>query len=383
MNIALIASGTLISKKEATYLTLLQLAKEFQKQHHTVVIIAKKHHSLPERETIDNITIYRRHGIKNRIPSHLKNLWAVAQSLTQLKQEQNFIPDIIHGFASSPLLALELKQAKRIFPNAKTIYTWKSYSKYPITQFLLPLLNNVDYITAPANTMIKRIHWWGIKKEKTSLIHSNINCERFKPRNKEELKKKYSLEGKKVILYYGALRKQKGADYLIKALPKLIQKHQTIKTIFAVRSREEAAKQKYLDMAKKYRVQQYIEITLEDLPIEEYVSMADVVVLAYPSLIGTEGNPSCLLESMASKTPVVTTMLPELKEILTPGQDVLMGHPKDINALAKNILRIFENQELVQKLTENAYQKALAFDTKQIAKEYLELYEKEKKIKKH
>ena len=102
--------------------------------------------------------------------------------------------------------------------------------------------------------------------------------------------------------------------------------------------------------------------------------MADAVVLAYPTLRGTEGNPSCLLESMAAKTPVVTTSLPELREIIQHEQEVLMANPSDPVSVAENIIKILKNEQLKQQLTENAYIKAQEFDTKKIAEEFLKLY---------
>ena len=49
--------------------------------------------------------------------------------------------------------------------------------------------------------------------------------------------------------------------------------------------------------------------------IEDYVALSDIVLLPYKTLEGTEANPSCVLESMAVKTVVVTSKLPELTAI--------------------------------------------------------------------
>ena len=128
-------------------------------------------------------------------------------------------------------------------------------------------------------------------------------------------------------------------------------------------------------MARSLGCEKHINIILDDLPIEEYVSMADMVVLAYPSLIGTESNPSCLFESMAAKTPVVTTNLPELREIFEPEKDVLMAEPKNVESLALQIKRLLEDPQLGKNLTESAYLKSKSFDVKIISKQFLELYE--------
>ena len=99
-----------------------------------------------------------------------------------------------------------------------------------------------------------------------------------------------------------------------------------------------------------------------------------MVVLPYPTLDGTEGNPSCMLEAMASKTPVITTNLPELREIVTPEKDVLMAKPGDHSSLSTHIKRLLENPLLGQKLAQNSFLKSQQFDGNRIAEQFLQLY---------
>ena len=87
-----------------------------------------------------------------------------------------------------------------------------------------------------------------------------------------------------------------------------------------------------------------------------------------------EGTPSCLLEGMACKTPVVTTELPELQEIVIKDQDVLMAVPGDSLSLANQVVRLLKDRKLQQRLAGNAYQKVFNFDVKKIADEFLHLY---------
>ena len=191
------------------------------------------------------------------------------------------------------------------------------------------------------------------------------------------MKEKHGYKGKKIILYYGAMREEKGVDCLIQAVPSVLEKRDKndLAFIFAIRSNAVEKKEKYLAMARSLDCERYINITLEDLPIEEYVSMADMVVLAYPTLIGTEGNPSCLLESMAAKTPVVTTDLSELREIVEHEKDVLMAKPGNVNSLAVQIVRLLKNQQLGKKLAGKAYPKSKQFDSKIIGRQFLDLYQ--------
>lgn len=369
MNIALITSSALSNKKEATWITLFSLAKEYDKLGHTVIICAARKESLPEIEEIDGIKLYRLYAGK---------IWSGRRSLQVIAEKENISFDIVHGFSSSPLLVLNTFFAGRKFPKAKKVHTIKSYSQYAAVRTVFSgILNLVDIVTVPTKRLGESISNKRLQ-QKIKIIFSPIDIVKFKPRDREKLKKKHGFAGKKVVLYYGAIREEKGVDTLIQSIPLVVKdmdlQNKEIEFLFAIRSKAVEKKEKYLAMAKELGCEKYINITLEDLPIEEYVSMADMVVLAYPTLIGTEGNPSCLLESMAAKTPVVTTNLPELREIVEPEKDVLMAEPKDVNSLAVQIKRLLAYPQLGGKLTENAYVKSKQFDVKVIAKQFLEMY---------
>ena len=117
-------------------------------------------------------------------------------------------------------------------------------------------------------------------------------------------------------------------------------------------------------------MQKFCKFIFKDVKINEYVAMADVVVLPYPTLIGTEGNPSCLLESMASKTLVVTTALPELNEVF--GNYVIMAKPRDLDSLVKKINLSLNKSH--KKMIEKAYKKSKEFGIEVITKQFLDLY---------
>jgi len=308
------------------------------------------------------------------ILKHFSRLMATFVTLQKIKKKEGITFNVIHGFSSAPLLSLELKIAQLATNKAKIVHSIKSYSKSKFGRKFFFFLHFANRITIPTKSIIETL-FPTFPREKISVIRSNIDLKKFNPQNKKELKEKYGLSGKNVILYYGALRKQKGVDYLIQSIPIVRKINPNTKFIFLIRSSEtpEVFK-KYEDMINQLECGDIVELSYRDVIIEDYVSMADAVVLAYPNLIGTEGNPSCLLESLAAKTPVVTTSLKELKEIVTHEKDVLMATPGDITSLAENITRLLNDSVLQQKIQQNGIIKAKEFSTEKIANQFLELY---------
>ncbi len=330
MKIALITRKSEVTK-EATHITANSFAKELS-QYGEITVISDKN---------------------------------VSEFLSKIKAQQHTF-NIIHNFSASPLFALKTVLAKRYHKNAKTIHTLKSYSRSVLgSLYFSRILNLVDAVTVPTQVMAEKLKDHGVKKEKIHVIRSHIDTTKFVPLNKEDLKAKYDFFGKKIIFYYGS-------TYYKKGLLNLIQGSSFINAQIIIAPRDHPD-QEFFDSIKD---RPNIKVITGDINVVEYVNLADIIVLPYLNLTATEGNPSCLLEAMACKTPLVTTDLPELREIVEPEKDVLMAKPGDVKSLAFQINRLLKNPQLGRKIAENAYSKSRQFDTKIITKQFLDLYKR-------
>jgi len=373
MNIAILSTGFIGTGKEATCITLLNFAKELSRSGHNLVVIAEKREESSRNEELDGISFYRVGGFKffkfyNRILGH-------ALGVRRMQKSKNIKFDIIHTFSAAHIFVLRGFLARIFARKAILIHTVKSYSRNRLGRSFYRLLNLADVITVPTKVFAEKLIEGGVKKEKIFVIRSHIDTEKFIPADKDELKKKLGYVNKKIIFYYGAMWDLKGSDYLVESIPKIIKENYDAFFVFAPRNIDWRI-EGYQKKIKKMNMEKHCDFILRDVKIEDYVAMADMVVLPYPNLIGTEGNPSCMLEAMACKTPVITTDLPELREIAEPEKEVLMAKPKDSDSLAAEINRLLKDKKLQEKLAENAYEKSKGFNDKIITKQFLELYEK-------
>lgn len=343
MHILLLTTKFLPGSKEATKITITEFKQFLEQQGHEVFLVDEK----SIRQTI--------------------------QKVKQLQRQENLQFDVIHGFSSAPLLVMKVFLTKLFCsPPAKTVQTLKSYSRNFLGNlYFSGLLNFVDTVTVPTNVFKRKLVRYGCLREKINVIHSFINTEKFIPLNKKELQKKYGYEHQKIVFYYGGLHENKGVQYLIEAFPMVQEQIKNAVLLIAPRHPpNELFLEKVKELGEKVR------IVTEDINVVEYLNLADVLVLPYKNLLGTEGNPSCLLEAIACKVPVVTSDLPELREIVTPEEDVLMAESGNIHLLSQQIQRLLSDEPLRKKLTGNAYQKVEVFDARTVTKEFLNLYEK-------
>lgn len=335
MNILILCHSFLNNGKEANEITITRLAKELEPQHH--------------------VTIIAESGIRKTI-----------QKIRQV----NFKPDVIHGFSAAPLMVLKVFVVKILLNrHARTIQTLKSYSKKLLGSLLFsPLLNVVDAVTVSTKEYQQNLIRHGCKGKKIQVIRSYVDTKKFIPLNKIALKKKYGFTGKKIIFYYGSFYPTKGVPELLQAIKPMLSEN----TIALLCPRHEVDEE-IKEQVKLLGIENKVHFAL-NVNIVEYLNMADVLVLPYISMSGTEGNPSCLLEAAACKIPIVTSHFPELEEIMIPEEDVLMATPGDVRELGQQIHRVLNDAKLSHKLTENAYKKVQQFAVERVIPRIVALY---------
>ena len=149
-------------------------------------------------------------------------------------------------------------------------------------------------------------------------------------------KRSLGLDGP-VILFFGFVRKYKGLEYLIRAMPEVLRSVQ-VNLLIVGEFWED--KEPYLKTIEELGLQGNIEIVDRYVPNEEvglYFSAADVVVLPY-----IDATQSAIVSlAYAFDKPVITTAVGGLPEVVSDGETGFIVPPKDSEALAAAIVRYF------------------------------------------
>jgi len=178
-----------------------------------------------------------------------------------------------------------------------------------------------------------------------------IREERFNPSayDKEALKSKYGLRGRKVVLFVGRLSYEKNVDVLIRAFSELVKEHEEARLLLVGGGEDEP---KLRELCERLRITNKV-IFFGQVPHErvpELLAMADVFVL--PSK--AEGLPKALLEAMAMKKPIVATFAPGIADVVRPGVEALLVKVGDEKALARAIKKVLSDAGLADRLAQRA-----------------------------
>jgi glycosyltransferase involved in cell wall biosynthesis len=86
---------------------------------------------------------------------------------------------------------------------------------------------------------------------------------------------------------------------------------------------------------------------------QKIIALYRSAALILPSY--TEGIPNVILEAMATKTPIISTQVGGLMEVIKDGKNAIVVNPKDPKDLAEKIKFVLDNKALCAELAAKAY----------------------------
>jgi glycosyltransferase involved in cell wall biosynthesis len=156
----------------------------------------------------------------------------------------------------------------------------------------------------------------------------------------------------RVVVFVGVLTEYQGIDFLLEAVPLVLQEVPQIKFLIMGYPNE----QFYRHKAQALGIERWIyftgKISYEELP--RYLSLADVAVS--PKISATEANVK-LLNYMAMGLPTVVFDNPINREIL--GDVGIYAKMGDAESLAKALVGVLQNQEWAKQLGALSRKKAV------------------------
>jgi glycosyltransferase involved in cell wall biosynthesis len=194
-------------------------------------------------------------------------------------------------------------------------------------------------------------------------MDNGVDLEKFKQINKKR-------NEQIIFLFVGRLEKQKGLNYLIKAL-NILKKEYSQFMVWIIGSGSEEDNLKRL--VKKYDLQSYIKFlgNKSNEEISSYYLNSDVFIL--PSI--WEGFPLTLLEAWAAGLPVIISDVGNVSEICWDGENALIVPPGNSRKITEAMKLLINNESLREKLGENGKKLvAKKYSWEKISKEFETIY---------
>lgn len=215
------------------------------------------------------------------------------------------------------------------------------------------------------NDIIKRLKY---PADKIDVINNAVDHSRYYQQRNKEILKRFGIKAdEKVVLYVGSERKRQNLPFLIKSFYQLKKRLPKVKLIKvgSSQSKENLIKLvKDLGLAKEVIFTGFVD--KKELP--KIYNAVDLFV--YPCLYAGFGIPP--LEAMACGTPVITSNLTSLPEVV--GNAGIMINPYNKEQMVEAMFKVLTNEELKKDLIVKGLQRAKMFSWEKAAEQTLDIY---------
>jgi glycogen synthase len=214
-----------------------------------------------------------------------------------------------------------------------------------------------------------------VGKEKIVVIPNAVNLSGFTkcPIPKvDEVRAKYNLKGKKILVCLGRLSEAKGFQFAIQALPAIRKEFVNAHLVIIGKDEGYGYLKTLRETADKKQVTHDVSF-LGGVSEEEKIALlwlANVVVI--PSI--EEAFGIVALEALAAGAPIVASRLGGLEEILASDKYSLLVKSSDVEEIAVAVARILRGKNIELEARTNRFSRIKSFSLDEMTKKYIYIY---------
>ena len=296
-------------------------------------------------------------------PFHLKRFWRMAAQVSRLRRllrEEKI--DVLHShFVGVNAWYGALSQ---FHPTVITVMGGDILGEHWMPgpdireRWLTPYaLRNADLITCWSNNLVPVVRRFSGPQMPIEVVHGGVELERFSPgpRPRYLLERLNLPDTARVILSPRLMRPLYNLDQIAGAAASVCAAVPDAYFIFAVlpAATDEALEARVRDIFARGSAHDRVRF-VGAIPHDEmadFYRLADVTV----SIPSSDGTPMSVLESMACKTPVLVSRIPNYdSHYIEEEKTVMMVDPKDPEAVATALIILLQDRSLAQSLASEA-----------------------------
>lgn len=176
-----------------------------------------------------------------------------------------------------------------------------------------------------------------------------------------------------VILLFGQIKKVKGLDLLLEAMPAVIKKFSKAILVIAGKVwRNDFSI--YENIINKNRIEKNVVCNIQYVSDDEvpfYYNAADIVALPYTRIYQS----GVLLMAMSYKKPVVVSDLEGMTEIIQDNENGFVFKARDVNDLSQKLIYALKDRDRLKRIADNGFETViLKHDWNLIGKKTASLY---------
>jgi glycosyltransferase involved in cell wall biosynthesis len=220
--------------------------------------------------------------------------------------------------------------------------------------------DKVDRFIAVSKYMRKELNQtFGINYNKITVIPNGVDTAIFKHQEADDIRRKYRLDNRFVVLFVGRDDPQKGVRYLVNAVKNLAKQIPEIMLVMV--GHQDIYNDEHILCLPRVSRSELVKIH----------SLSDVFVL--PSVYEPFGI--VLLEAMACETPCIGIRTGGMPDIIDHNRTGLLVEPRNDEGLSEAIARLYHDPEKMYKMGKKGREKVISdFNWKDISAKTIGVY---------
>ncbi|MGD0581461.1 MAG: glycosyltransferase [Bacteroidales bacterium] len=221
---------------------------------------------------------------------------------------------------------------------------------------------------------------YGIPSDKINIIAHGTHLVRHT--NKQLLKRKYGLTGRKVLTTFGLLSSGKSIETTLEALPEIIKVNPEVLFLIIGKTHPEVVKyegeiyrQSLESIIVKNNLSDHVRfvnryVVLQDLL--EFLQLTDMYL--FTSCDPNQAVSGTFVYAMSCGCPIISTPIPHAKEVLTGDTGIIIDF-RNSKQLAESVIKLFNDDSLRKNMSSNALEKIVSTVWENSAVSHLKLFE--------
>ncbi len=355
------------------------LSIELARLNNEVYVVTLEFPNAASEEHRENLHIYR---VNVELASYDFLTWCYAFNHFFEKKISNLMKDIdiihAHDWLVSPSAIIAKYMLKK--PLIATIHSLEIGRVGSLSNPLSVVIDNLEWwltyearfvITTSRSMRNQLIEHFKLPESKIFVINNGINIEDFEIEvNKKEIKTLLGFDADlKLVGFIGRMVEQKGPRYFIEAIPKIMKEFSQVRFVLVGDGWQ---LNEIKNLVSSYGLNQFVKVMgfVSDDMLRKIMKSCDIIVI--PSIYEPFGIVA--LEAMALGTVVVASDVGGLSEIIDDEKDGIKVPPRNPDAIAKAVIRLLNDENLMKFLSANAKEKVKKYSWREVALKTMEVY---------
>jgi glycosyltransferase involved in cell wall biosynthesis len=258
-----------------------------------------------------------------------------------------------------------------------TILKNPSYNEKAILQEICKMAHKIVVMSHKAIEFLISIY--NVPEDKIIFIEHGVPDIHF---SQEISKKEFKLESKKVLLTFGFIGRNKGIETIIKALPKVVEKHPDVIYIVLGKTHPNVLRQSgeeyrifLMRLVKSLQLEKHVVFLnefIDEQDLFKYLYACDIYITPY--LNEAQITSGTLSYAVGVGSAVISTPYWHAAELLAEGRGKLFNF-NDFNSLASTLTELLDNPDELKELKRKAYNYGRKITWPKIGEKYIILAE--------